>query len=24
MRQDREGRLKPSAEDASFELTLCA
>ncbi len=24
MRQDREGRLKPSGEDASFELTLCA
>ena len=24
MRQDREGRLKPSNEDASFELTLCA
>ena len=24
MRQDAEGRLKPAAEDASFELTLCA
>ncbi len=24
MRQDTEGRLKPSADDASFELTLCA
>jgi len=24
MRQDAEGRLKPSAEDSSFELTLCA
>jgi cell division protein ZapD len=24
MRQDAEGRLKPSNEDASFELTLCA
>jgi len=24
MRQDAEGRLKPSASDASFELTLCA
>jgi cell division protein ZapD len=24
MRQDAEGRLKPSAEDTSFELTLCA
>jgi cell division protein ZapD len=24
MRQDPEGRLKPSGEDASFELTLCA
>jgi cell division protein ZapD len=24
MRQDAEGRLKPSAADASFELTLCS
>ncbi|WP_298835437.1 cell division protein ZapD [uncultured Piscinibacter sp.] len=24
MRQDAEGRLKPSSEDTSFELTLCA
>jgi len=24
MRQDAEGRLKPSTADASFELTLCA
>jgi len=24
MRQDAEGRLKPSSSDASFELTLCA
>ena len=24
MRQDAEGRLKPAAEDATFELTLCA
>ena len=24
MRQDAEGRLRPSSEDASFELTLCA
>lgn len=24
MRQDGEGRLRPAAEDASFELTLCA
>ncbi len=24
MRQDADGRLKPSSEDASFELTLCA
>ena len=24
MRQDAEGRLKPSGSDASFELTLCA
>lgn len=24
MRQDAEGRLRPSTEDASFELTLCA
>mgnify|MGYP001326916088 CR=1 FL=1 len=24
MRQDGEGRLRPSGEDASFELTLCA
>jgi cell division protein ZapD len=24
MRQDAEGRLKPSASDASFELTLCS
>lgn len=24
MRQDEEGRLKPAAQDASFELTLCA
>lgn len=24
MRQDAEGRLKPSLEDANFELTLCA
>jgi cell division protein ZapD len=24
MRQDAEGRLKPSTSDASFELTLCA
>ena len=24
MRQDGEGRLKPSTDDASFELTLCA
>ncbi len=24
MRQDADGRLKPSADDASFELTLCA
>ena len=24
MRQDEDGRLKPSQQDASFELTLCA
>jgi cell division protein ZapD len=24
MRQDAEGRLKPSTADASFELTLCS
>jgi cell division protein ZapD len=24
MRQDAEGRLKPSGSDASFELTLCS
>ena len=24
MRQDAEGRLKPSTADATFELTLCA
>jgi len=24
MKQDAEGRLKPAAVDATFELTLCA
>jgi cell division protein ZapD len=24
MRQEADGRLKPSSADASFELTLCA
>ena len=24
MRQDAEGRLKPSQQDANFELTLCS